>query len=271
MNYLTKSFLCAGLAGGIAFTANAQMLVSDNFQSYSSTAEMQANWGVVGSGNAGTLDLAFGNPAPSGFHDGTAAANSWIGSSISVTPTNENPLILRADLYYTGVIGQRNSVGLRTTPYGGGDPLFEVGFNNNSPQANGLGVRHIGIGGPSTGANDWNEIASYAELGTGEENAVWIRTVSTFITDGVIVTFDVGINGTTDYTMTSLAANAGYQSPFTDLRWGGISSLSSAAGAGFNVDNISLEVIPEPSTYAAIFGALALAGVMLRRRLMAKK
>ncbi len=31
----------------------------------------------------------------------------------------------------------------------------------------------------------------------------------------------------------------------------------------------SLQVIPEPSTYAAIFGAVALAGVMLHRRRLA--
>jgi hypothetical protein len=39
------------------------------------------------------------------------------------------------------------------------------------------------------------------------------------------------------------------------------------AGNIVRVDNVAFEVIPEPSTYAAIFGALALGIVILRRRL----
>lgn len=33
-----------------------------------------------------------------------------------------------------------------------------------------------------------------------------------------------------------------------------------------NLDNVALSTVPEPSTYAVIFGGLALAGVLLRRR-----
>ncbi|MCD8481432.1 MAG: PEP-CTERM sorting domain-containing protein [Verrucomicrobia bacterium] len=32
------------------------------------------------------------------------------------------------------------------------------------------------------------------------------------------------------------------------------------------IDNFSVTAIPEPSTYAALFGLLAFVGVMLRRR-----
>lgn len=37
------------------------------------------------------------------------------------------------------------------------------------------------------------------------------------------------------------------------------------------IDNVSLTAIPEPSTYAAIFGALALAGVVVHRRRQARR
>lgn len=38
------------------------------------------------------------------------------------------------------------------------------------------------------------------------------------------------------------------------------------AGGAFAIDNISISAIPEPSTYAALIGLLALAVVMIRRR-----
>lgn len=37
------------------------------------------------------------------------------------------------------------------------------------------------------------------------------------------------------------------------------------------IDNVSFTAIPEPSTYAAIFGALALAGVVVHRRRQARR
>lgn len=49
----------------------------------------------------------------------------------------------------------------------------------------------------------------------------------------------------------------------------GAVGLSTAGGAAVNwdFDDFQLTLIPEPSTYAAIFGALALAGLLIRRRL----
>ena len=41
---------------------------------------------------------------------------------------------------------------------------------------------------------------------------------------------------------------------------------NTAVSAFTSATKISIQVIPEPSTYAAIFGALALAGAMLHRR-----
>ncbi|MCD8483288.1 MAG: PEP-CTERM sorting domain-containing protein [Verrucomicrobia bacterium] len=42
--------------------------------------------------------------------------------------------------------------------------------------------------------------------------------------------------------------------------------MYSINGSNVEIDNISLTAIPEPSTYAAIFGALALGFIVLRRR-----
>lgn len=55
------------------------------------------------------------------------------------------------------------------------------------------------------------------------------------------------------------------------LRWTGGEVSGSGSRDGLGLDNISLTAIPEPSTYAAIFGALALAGVVVHRRRQARR
>jgi hypothetical protein len=60
-------------------------------------------------------------------------------------------------------------------------------------------------------------------------------------------------------------------SSLTDISFAGLAFNQSSAVAGVNastydVFEYSMVVVPEPSTYAALVGLLALAGVMLRRR-----
>jgi hypothetical protein len=275
---ISLSLFSAALVGGTAISASGQVLVNENFSSYDlSTPQtnLGTNWTRVG-GGTGTLSAAVG---PDGSQavlrdasgsPATSPANAWwwTGSLLTVMPTDANPVVLTGDIYFNGNINQRTSIGFRNTPYAGADPLFEVGFNNVTEQANGLAVRHLGFGGASTGTAGWSLVASYATLGT---TPTWIRTVSTFTSQGVVVTFDLGNNGTIEYTYTALAVASVYGDVFNDLRFGGVSALSSAGGASA-FDNIRLEVVPEPSTYAAIFGGLALLGaIVYRRRMSAKK
>src|SRR5690606_15118814 len=50
-----------------------------------------------------------------------------------------------------------------------------------------------------------------------------------------------------------------------------VDNTNNDLSGSFSVDSLRLELIPEPSTYAAIFGALALVGAAVyRRRLNAK-
>lgn len=232
---LLKSFLLAAMAGGFVLSANAQVLVNEDFESGI------GNWNL---GTGGSLDTGFGNPGQSGAHDGSGSVHQWSGSALSVTPTDLNPVILRADIYDSGAASQRNSVGFRT----GADPLFEMGQYLGNHYA----VRVLGF----AGNDNWADMVAPVTEG-------WHTWEATFTADTVVVTLDLGSNGTVDGTFSS--TGAGYNNPFTDLRFGGPSATSSAGG-GFNVDNISLEVIPEPSTYAAIFGGLALLGAFVYRR-----
>lgn len=233
------------LLGAIA-SASAQVIMSDGFD-YANLAAMQTKWGTTAGMSLNTSD---GLPSPSGGHDGSATVHSWIGSSFSVTPTDSAPLLLSGDIWYSGANNQRNTIGLRN----GANPLFEVGFYNSVN--NGLGMRVVAFGGNES----WVQGLSYVELGTTPQ---WIRIQATFTSSSVTVKYDLGADGSVDKTLTS--TGAAISNPFVDLRFGGPSGLSSAGGA-FNVDNISLAVVPVPEPSTVILGLLGGLGLLFVRR-----
>lgn len=242
---LLKSGVLASLVCAGASVVSAQVLVNEDFSGYASTAEMLENW----SGGAATLDTTFGNPAPSAFHP-SGVVNNWTGSSLSVDPAS-GTAVLTADIYDDGTPGH-NTVGFRT----GANPLFEMGHYDF--QAGHYVVRILGF----AGGENWTTLL--AEAG----DPGWNRWEATFGADSVTVTLDVGITGVIDATLVSTGTSP--VNPFTDLRFGGPSNL--AAGDGAFYDNIQLSQIPEPSTYAAIFGGLSLLGAFVyRRRVSVKK
>lgn len=224
-----------------------QIYVNETFD-YANDAALQAKW----SNPTGlSLDLGAGNLAPSAMHSGAATVHNWLGAAFSITPTDAMPLILSADMWFSGAGNQRNSIGLRT----GANPLFEMGFYNQLG-ANGLSVRLLGIGGVS-GA--WTELASYTALGVTPQ---WIHLETTFTSKSATVRWDLGADGSYEGSQTwTGTVNV---LPFSDLRFGGPSGVSSGGGA-FAVDNIKLEtVVPEP-TMAALLGIGAAALIGFRR------
>ena len=249
----TVRFLTGALAlAALSTAAHAQVYVAED-SNYSSFEELNANWSNA---TGLSLDTGNGNVAPSAAHSGAGTVHNWIGGSFSIIPTDANPLILTGDLYYTGVSPQRNTIGLRT----GANPLFEMGFYNDAVLgATGLSVRVLSF----AGANNWVELVDYADLGTEPQ---WISMSATFTSDALAVTYDLGADGSIDGTFTSSGETT--EPGFSDLRFGGPSALTSASG--FNVDNITLTVVPEPSTYAMVFGGLTLAGAVVRRRFFNK-
>lgn len=259
MKKVTVFLACGALAVGLLQISNAQVLVDESFD-YPDLPAMQLNWGTSA---ALTLDGTLGNPLPSAAHSGAGGAaniSKWVGSVFSITPTDDNPIRLTADIYSTGTADQANTVGLRT----GANPLFEMGmyryFDNNFANDNtealslghGHGVRTINLGKELPG-QDWTE---FGEVYTG-----WARWQATFGTYGVTVNVDYDITGDWDLTWSEIGTTA--TGAFSDLR---IHSPVASAGGGFNVDNIRLEVIPEPSTVAlSVLGGLCVLWVVRRR------
>ncbi len=235
--------------GAWSLSSQAQVLVNETFD-YADTTAMLANWSGTGSGPGGSLNTTDGLGAPSGAHDGTGSVHVWSGSAFSITPTDASPLVLSGDLWFSGTGGQRNTVGLRT----GANPLFEFGFYNQLG-ANGLSARILNF----AGNENWVQLADYASLGAGQDQ--WIRFEATFTSTTLDIRWDLGADGTWDGLFNSSGAAA--TGAFSDLRFGGPSGVSSAGG-GFLVDNLKLEVVPEPATTALL--GLGLSSLLIWRR-----
>lgn len=247
MNKMTllKTFLAASVAGGIYLSASAQVIVNEDFE---------GGFGNWGAGN-GTLDTGFGNPGSSVQHPG-GTVNEWTGSTFSLSPTN-GAITLTGDIHDGGAAGS-NTIGLRGGPF----PLFEMGHYAGDATATGGGNDNFKVRINSFAGNpNWVGLTGGA-VAIGAGNVGWNRWEAIFTDAGVTINLDIGITGTIDYTYTSLGATAGN---FSNLRIGGPSNISTA-GSTVNYDNINLSQIPEPSTYAAIFGGLALLGAFVYRR-----
>jgi hypothetical protein len=245
---------------GLAGNASAQIIVNEQF-SYADQTALDANWNL---GVNNTLTLSPGGGSASIGGAGTNP-NIWDGTAptFSLTPTDANPIRLTADITAPGNVGSVGTVGLRT----GANPLFEMGlyrsFDNvqtgpdtsTAGAGTGIGVRTINIG-PDLPGQDWVKMGDYFNGTARFEATIGATSVTTRI--------DLGIDGTWDLSYTEIGTNS--IGAFTDLRVHSPVAASPLAAGGITVDNIVLEVVPEPSTYALLgFGSL-LVGFAARRK-----
>jgi hypothetical protein len=280
MNYkkTTKAAIVVSLFG-LASAVNAQtVLIADNFDGYSSQAEFQAAWPV----GAGTSGIWSSDQADSGTHSilNPAGGTHMNFQNVSfgggdIIPTNANPLVWSYSFYDApaNIADGANALGRDYGQLLGRSQDAVPSLN----QLLAVGLWNAAIPKASDG-----ETATIAEvrqfyavriafapganwvlLDTGPERSAGWQDFQVVLGSTMAEVF---INGQSVYT-SAYAASEGSVG-FYQARIG--SGLSSNAAAAF--DNYSLEIIPEPSTYAAIFGGLALLGAFVyRRRLSAKK
>lgn len=257
MNRMLTAALAALLAPSLAC---ATTIVSEDFESYADTTALGGTWTL----GDGTLDSANGNPGQSLDHPGTGAsftaANANTIGFAGVYPGPGETLIFQADIYDdANSNNERNSAGLRSAA---GANIIEMGHYNNPSH---YAIRTVLFAGGSDGA--WVAFPNLVDdLGAplAAETAVegW-HTYTAMITDSdVTFTLDLNGDGNINGTHTAtIAQNAAFE--FDIIRLGGPSSLGSANG-GVKFDNISLTLVPEPTS--ALLAALGLAGLGLRRR-----
>ncbi|HZZ42708.1 MAG TPA: dockerin type I repeat-containing protein [Tepidisphaeraceae bacterium] len=235
--------ITALLAVSIPATSSlATVFLQDDFESYTSTADMQAVWGSSG---AGSLDNSLaGANNNSMFHPG-GTVNTENFNPGNFVPTDNNPIVWQFDFYWDGSDNKRMTGGLRDNA-SGADPnaLLEMGYYNdalnpinNDDSDEGFAYRTALL----PNSTNW---VLFTSLDNSTKLAPTGGTWSTFRAiikkDSVTFTVDLGRDGTIDST-----ATVGVDS--TDItyniaRFGGPSSLSSAGG-GADFDNISIQSI----------------------------
>ena len=86
---------------------------------------------------------------------------------------------------------------------------------------------------------------------------------------GFVPSFDLQNQGLNDTTWTSYSVPISGITPGTatfEMRFQIAAGAFTGAGAGIAVDNVTVSAVPEPATYAALVGLLALGVVVWRRR-----
>jgi hypothetical protein len=247
---LRNLFASLALVTGLALSsAQATILVSDDFESYADTAAMQAVWGAAG---VGTLDTAVGNPGQSMRQNGGVQNQQTFSPT---TPTTSDRVVFSVDIYDDGTsANKRMTAGLRG---GAASNIFEMGMYNGPSH---YAVRAV-LPGPSwlafTGlVNDaGNPIANSPVAGWHTYRLELDGATATFTLD---LNGDGNINGTVVVPVVFNGA-----APLNTVRLGlGLSS----AGGGANFDNVSLAVVPEPASMALVgLMGLGLACVRTRR------
>lgn len=232
----------------MATSASAMTIVSEDFESYADTTALGGVWSL----GDGTLDNALGNPGQSLSHPGTGAsfsgANTNSLSFPGVYPGPGQTLIFQADIYDdANSNNERNSAGLRAAA---GANIIEMG-HYNSPSH--YAIRTVLFGAGSDG--DWVAFPNLVDdagdpLAAGTAVQGW-HTYKAEITDSQ-VTFTLDLNGDGNINGTHVATinqNAAFL--YDIIRLGGPSDLGSSAG-GVNFDNVSLNLVPEPSSIALL-------------------
>jgi hypothetical protein len=246
-------------------TPLAAQSVFDNFNSYTSLTDLDVNWNRTN--GAGLVAIA----SSGGISDSRSITVTSANSDISLVnkTTSFNFVTLPGSGYTLSAFFQRGTGGTgQANPHVAfvGDALNSV----NAPSTWGLGVRVNGSdqiqfynNGGATGATvgvsltsgNWYQISLNITEGAGNDfnlSASVFNASSSGVVGSLVASHSIVITN---------AAAAADTTGFAGFRLTGNIPPSILAR---NFDNFS--AIPEPSTYAALAGAVALGLVALRRR-----
>lgn len=273
MTNTTRSLVCTVLLAGCALVSAHAQSVYEPFN-YTVGGNLAGNvlgastWASLNSGTAPSI--ASGNLTVAGL-----AASS--GNSVTLPGGNHQEALLPFTSVTSGTLFYSLALNLATAPTGA-SYMFALATNNTNYgatvwlQASGAGYQ-LGISNRSSNATPTYAPTVYAlgqtvfivgsytfNAGVGDDSSsLWINPSAATFGDDAIPSATVTVTGGTDMSaLTQFLIRGASGSPsgvLDELRVGTTWSEVTAAAA-----------IPEPSTYAAILGALALAGVVLRRR-----
>jgi len=238
---------CAAAAAALLVgSAQAAIIVSDNFESYADSAALLAAWPANA---ATTLDTALGNPGQSALHLGGAVNRKTFAA---INPTDATPLSLSVDIYDSGTSSnKRISTGLRN----GANNLIELGMYNGPTH---FAFRLVLF---ASGNPNWVAFDTLGQSGIANAPVQgWHRYTATIGDTQTVFSLDLNADGSIEATHVVPAVPGAIG--INELRFGGPSGVSSPGGSA-NFDNILLQSIPEPGSLSLLsLGAIGL----LRRR-----
>ncbi|MGE3180751.1 MAG: PEP-CTERM sorting domain-containing protein [Phycisphaerae bacterium] len=252
-----KKFLAAGATLALTGSAFAGAILNETFD-YADNASLNAAWNASASNPTYTLDTGFGNPA--GSYMMTAPTVNFQGRLAmnigAVDGTDAAPLRFSMDMYLadggesTFWNGARHYVELRGYEFDGFGAgalqnLLALGVNNAADD----GFNGAFYSGRVTFGSNWSSLND--EAGAPQRSAGWHNlaleigsTSISFYVDGILAEVEARPNAFNFDTVV-------------------LGSDLTAAGWNSWVDNVRVEIVPEPASLSL----LALGGLaMLRRR-----
>lgn len=250
-----KVFLAGAVAVGLsvgATSASGAILIQDDFESYTSTPELDAAWPIADrTTNPSGGPATFLDNGPAGstntsqtIHNTTRTSRSR--SFTPTAPTNDEPLVLSLDIYDSNAadtainqyaqIRNFNSTGSLTQ-------LISIGISSLGPDDTNYQAR------VAFGSVNWISLNTDRSTGWHSFKAEIFPDSVNFFVDGVLDTTVTGITG-------------GVGNPYSQV-FAGPTGLSDRAEDGY-YDNVVVEAVPEPTSLALVgLGSLAL---LARRR-----
>ncbi len=240
-------FLLSGLLG--TNSSQGAILISENFESYSTSAGLTSVW----TGGGATLATLVGNPGQSAFHAGGAVNERAFAS---LAPTATESIRLSGQIFDdANSANERITIGLRNSA---GSNIIEMG-HYNAPSHYAARVVLFG-----SGDVNWVGLTNSSGAALTTPVAGWHTYQVDITQNSVIFSLDLLSDGSIDSVLTVNASVSA--AGFNSLRFGGPSGLSSGGG-GANFDNLLLQTVavPEPSSIC-IAGLFGLTLVYRRRR-----
>lgn len=294
MNMKQLTLTSLTLAGVLVCTASAQVTISTDFDSSTAKANKLPHVDNVESSNTGTQNTGWDTQdwtqtdptqfGVAGLDSLSFNANYSWGNSGTPIAAGMTFATLK-DGAYLDPSGNGNSSGTRRNagadvplPFNGADPgsfnhaapLSELAVYNTIVEfGSGTSFTQLDFSfraGTATAGGDWRSGTAGTGNGANGDYTFKLSSISVSGSDGalgsVVASSSGNIGAGTGPTVTDSVTGT-----FTPGLYLMQIELSGQDDERAGIGELSVSAVPEPSTYAAIIGALALAGVMLRRRL----